>query len=457
MATDDLVLAQARMRRRRGAEAMPLPGARRPAGRGAGLGKASASIRYSLRSWSMIVALGLLLSLSAIARRLELPIQPPLGRLCAGCLRAAGGLYLKLGQFLANRTDLFHPQFLGPFAALQDRVSAMDLAEALSALPPAVGQSLQGGYDCRHARLIGSGSVAQVFAGRCRTSQRAVAIKVVRQPSRRLMLRDAAALRAVARRLSRLAPFRRWPLIAAVRICVRPICLQFNMHREAAIQRRFRARCTIAGEIATPEPIAVLHPHLLVMERVDGLRKLVDRPPGWAEALDRALDLLFTLLFAEHLLHCDLHPGNLFVGAEGDLVVIDHGLSCAIRPSDGHALARFFMALISFDPKAAAQICIETGSAAAGGADVAGLEADVEALFGDASRASAGAFNLQSFAASLIRIQARRGLISTPAFTLPVMALSAFEGQLKQIDPDADFQRAALGAVVRALSLAEAA
>jgi len=409
------------------------------------------AVAYAVRTAIAFSATALLLKLSRGASRLRLPIQGLLGWLCFQMLRAAGGAFLKLGQLLATRSDLFDGEFARQLERLQDRASQMDFDSSLCNLPQTVSTRLISQYRIDDRRPLGSGSVAQVFSAVRKADGTAVAIKIIREPSRRLVLRDAAAMRSAARRLSRLRVASNFPLFEAVREYLSPICLQFNLIREARNQQSFRTRFSATGRVMTPEVFEVPHPHVLIMERVGELQRLADRPSGWNLALDCAVDILFEMLFEHGLLHCDLHPGNLFVRPGGELVVLDHGMTYAISASRRHSIARFFLALISGDSKAGTQLCLETATRGAGCADVDQLEAEIDLLFRQASRSPVAEFNLRYFAAELIRLQARCGVRSTSEFTVPVMALLALEGQLKRLDPDADFQRAALPFVIRAL------
>lgn len=385
------------------------------------------------------------------------PVQRGLGRACANSLRAAGGGFVKAGQILGTRADLVPAPFRCALQELQDQVDALSIQDCLRALPPALATQLREEYWLDTAALIGSGSVAQVFAARQRGTGREVAIKIVRPGMRRLVLRDVRAMQRTARRLSRLPGLRRLPIALSVACCLRPIGLQCDMRREARLQAAARARYAVPAAVIIPEVIAVPHRHVLVMERISGLSKVAAGQGNDRIALDRASMLVFEMLFEGGLMHCDLHPGNLLMHPSGALVLLDWGMCAPISARDRLALARFFMALIASDAEAGMQVCLETGTPIAATVDEVGLLNAVAGLFDATSRAPVGDFELSSFAAALMRAQARHGLCATASFSLPIMALATFEGQLKELDPDADFQRSALPSVLRILETEAAA
>jgi aarF domain-containing kinase len=65
------------------------------------------------------------------------------------------------------------------------------------------------------------------------------------------------------------------------------------------------------------------------------------------------VDLFSAQMFLWGLVHCDPHPGNIFIrrlpNGKPELVLIDHGLYIRMSPEFKHQYARFWKALISFD------------------------------------------------------------------------------------------------------------
>lgn len=65
------------------------------------------------------------------------------------------------------------------------------------------------------------------------------------------------------------------------------------------------------------------------------------------------VDLFSAQMFLWGLVHCDPHPGNIFIrrlpNGQPELVLIDHGLYIRMSPEFKHQYARFWKALISLD------------------------------------------------------------------------------------------------------------
>lgn len=78
------------------------------------------------------------------------------------------------------------------------------------------------------------------------------------------------------------------------------------------------------------------------------------------EVMTTMIDLFSAQMFLWGLVHCDPHPGNIFIRRKPDghaeLVLIDHGLYVAMAPKFRHEYCQFWKALMTFDNTALSQI-----------------------------------------------------------------------------------------------------
>lgn len=72
------------------------------------------------------------------------------------------------------------------------------------------------------------------------------------------------------------------------------------------------------------------------------------------------VDLFSAQMFLWGLVHCDPHPGNIFVrrlpSGQPEIVLIDHGLYIHMNPAFRHQYALFWKSLLAFDNAAIADI-----------------------------------------------------------------------------------------------------
>ncbi|ODA78607.1 hypothetical protein RJ55_05989 [Drechmeria coniospora] len=71
------------------------------------------------------------------------------------------------------------------------------------------------------------------------------------------------------------------------------------------------------------------------------------------DVMTTMIDLFSAQIFQWGVVHCDPHPGNIFVrrlpGGRPELVLIDHGLYVYMSPAFRHEYGRFWKALMTFD------------------------------------------------------------------------------------------------------------
>lgn len=375
-----------------------------------------------------------------------------LGKAFRFCVASLGGAYLKAGQLLATRPDICSPEFVAELALLCDRAYQMSAAKGLQDVEPALRARLLSQYEFAPGLSTFSGSVAQIYCATHRTSGRPVAVKIVRQSSRRTSLHDVRMMRQMVMRLSRWFKLSRFGFDDAFSEVARSVVLQFDLKREADAQQKLLQAMDGAAIIARVHEAP--SKSVLVMDWLDGM---VSPAAVKDEALRKqfatdALRLLYAMIFDHGLVHCDLHPGNLMLRPDGKIVLLDFGLTVRLDPAVRGALARLFLAMATGDASAGVDAVIAVTPSVPPSFNRDDLEEDLAALFAVISRAPVGQFDLIGMARDLIAAQARQGIRQPPEFIMPILALGMLDGRLRSFHPDLDFQREALPYVLRAIA-----
>ncbi|KAG6038820.1 hypothetical protein E4U41_003626 [Claviceps citrina] len=83
------------------------------------------------------------------------------------------------------------------------------------------------------------------------------------------------------------------------------------------------------------------------------------------EVMTTMIDLFSAQIFKWGVVHCDPHPGNIFIrrlpSGRAELVLIDHGLYVYMSPQFRHQYSTFWKALMTFDNKTIGRITSEWG------------------------------------------------------------------------------------------------
>ena len=99
---------------------------------------------------------------------------------------------------------------------------------------------------------------------------------------------------------------------------------------------------------------------VLVLEYVEGkkLTEIDAREPELASDLWRAY---LKQILVDGAFHCDPHPGNFLLDADGRLAVLDHGMIAYVSRENQLRLMALLLALVERDGDRAARVCLEMG------------------------------------------------------------------------------------------------
>jgi len=238
-----------------------------------------------------------------------------------------GATFIKMGQVMSTRPDLFSPEVIAELRKLQDKLPPFGFAKVKRTIEEDLGRPLGELFSEFDERPVAAASVAQVHRARLRDG-REVAVKVLRPLVRRQVERDAAIMIGGARLLALSKNLRLSDPVGHTRHFVEAIHDQTDLSIEAENYRRFRANFASSTTVTFPE----IYPELcskrvVIMEFVRGT-KIDALPPGTYPALAETVrSTMFKMCFDDGFLHADMHPGNMMVTESGQLVLFDAGLA----------------------------------------------------------------------------------------------------------------------------------
>ena len=251
--------------------------------------------------------------------------------LLAKRLARLGPTFIKLAQILASRADLFPGIYLDELRKLHDAVPPAPWRKIVRHFRHAFGAEPEDLFEDFHREPIASASLGQVHEARY-NGQR-VAVKILKPGIRDLVDMD---LRVMALLLSLASLFYQNAqldsLVAIFEEFNRSIYQEMDLVREAESIRYFRRRYRDRSLIVVPEVIdEVSNRDVLVMEYVDGI-KITDTESLRAQGhdtdalIERLLKVFGEQILKDGVFHADPHPGNIFVGEKGEIILVDFGL-----------------------------------------------------------------------------------------------------------------------------------
>jgi ubiquinone biosynthesis protein len=292
------------------------------------------------------------------------------GQRASRALNRLGPSWIKLGQFLATRPDVIGRALADDLEALQDRVEAFPSDEARAIVEKSIGKPIAEAF-LAFGDAVAAASIAQVHKARIRGRDRVerdVAVKVLRPDVEARFRRDLAAFYLAARLIEAIAPFtRRLRPIAVVDTLARSVRLEMDLRLEAAALSEMAENTAADPDFRVPSvDWERTRRNVLVLEWIDGLK--LGEPETMAAAGHDPIRLSKVVMqsFLRHAMrdgffHADMHQGNLFVDAEGDLVAVDYGITGRLAPSERRFLAEILYGFITRDYMRVARVHFEAG------------------------------------------------------------------------------------------------
>jgi ubiquinone biosynthesis protein len=264
----------------------------------------------------------------------------------ARCLRLVfeqlGGLWVKLGQLLSLRTDVFSNEFCQELARLQSQADGFPEQLAREIIEEELGAPLETFFDNFEAAPFAAASIGQVHRARLKHEGVLVAIKVQRPYAPEIFIREMALIRSLVWFLEKLwfLPNLQWQemLWELTQILNEEIDYRVEATSIMRMRKTLRKHKIYTHKVFYPYSTR----RLLVTEHITGvlmadyIRMRRDDPlrcEHWQQENNvdphlvslRLFESLWRQLLEDNLFHGDLHPGNIILLRNSRLALIDFG------------------------------------------------------------------------------------------------------------------------------------
>ena len=254
------------------------------------------------------------------------------GERFAQALERLGPAYIKFGQILSTRGDMFDPVFAEGLSRLKDKVPPFPMEKAEAMLAADWGVPWTEKLDSL-SPPVAAASVAQVHKAVVKATGETVAIKILRPNIVTRMTNDMDVIAQVADLAHRLVPYtRRLQPRAFVAEARRAVMLELDLRLEAAAASEMADIAKATGLFRVPTiHWELVDKNVMATEWIDGIPlsspAVLELPMEQRKQLAaRVIQSFLASTFTYGIFHADMHEGNLFVDRDGELVLLDFGI-----------------------------------------------------------------------------------------------------------------------------------
>ncbi|MCB5186495.1 ubiquinone biosynthesis protein UbiB [Methylobacillus caricis] len=355
-------------------------------------------------------------------------------------LQELGPTFVKMGQVLATRPDIFPPNWITELSKLQDQVPPVPFEEMLPDLEAALGKSPFEVFRDFETTPVAGASIAQVYQAKLQDGT-PVILKLRRPGIRENIDADLRLLAHIAKLIeAEVEEARRFNPLEIVEQFSKSLKRELDLALEGRNTERF-ARNFLNDQTTSFARIYwdYTSDGVLVMEKINGIpgNDLVQaRLAGMDLPLlaARGADAVMKMVLIDGFFHADPHPGNIFFLPDNKISVIDCGMVGRISVDRRNEIADLLAALVSRDIDTLRDILITWAGNVV--VDEAKLGADVDEFICTYDNAPLKHISFGVLLNDLTTIMRENQLSVPPDLTMLFKALITLEGLGRQLDPD---------------------
>lgn len=356
-------------------------------------------------------------------------------------LEQMGPTFVKLGQVLATRVDLFAPEWIAEFEKLQNSVPPVPFADVLPEMVLALGgRAPQDVFVDLEERAHAAASIAQVH--RAKLPDGTAVVLKVRRPAIRAKieadLRILSALATVAQ--AELPELKRFQPVEMVAQFGKSLAREMDLAVEARSQERFARNFVDEDTIVIPKVYwEFTGPSMNVQQYIEGVPgndlELVERAGLDRKVLaQRGAGAVLKMILVDGFFHADPHPGNVFYLPGNQVCLIDFGMVGRLSNERRDQIVDLLGALARRDEEGMMSVLLDwTGETRV---DESRLATDLGDLVFNYEHLPLKDIHLGQLLSDITAIMRDHAIVMPSDLTLLFKALITLEGLGRQLDPE---------------------
>lgn len=359
-------------------------------------------------------------------------------------LEELGPTFIKLGQLLSVRRDIFPADIIEELRKLQDSVQPFSFLEVKSIIEDELNDKLENIYTEFCESPVAAASIAQVHRAKLHSGTQ-VAVKVQRPEIEQIIHLDLEILKGIARWLDRHAKYgESYNFSGMVADFEGTINNELDFTKEGENADIFRKNFSQDEGIFVPQVKWIYTTkRILTMEYIGGI-KISDNKALDQAGIDRkrvAVRLSASLcnqILRDGFFHADPHPGNIRVLLGGSIVFLDLGMAGQLSEARKNAAADFFMGIVLRDSHMVVDAIIDMG-AITNQSNMKSFEREVDTLIAEYLTMPMNKIKLDELLRKIFQIVYSSHIKVPHEFALVAKALGMLQGLVEKLAPEINF------------------
>ena len=355
-------------------------------------------------------------------------------------LEELGPTFVKLGQILAGRADLFGRDWIAEFEKLHSHVPALPLDDLRPQLREDLGDEPEKVFKRFDTEPLAAASIAQVHSAQLQDGTEVI-VKIRRPGISETIAADLRWLEKLAglaeARLPALKPYRPQKL---VRELARSLNRELDLANECRNAERIAANMQTMPWIVVPKVHwAFTHERINVQNRIVGI---AGQQLGWldTQGYDRPLlakrgaQAVLKMIVEDGFFHADPHPGNVFYLPGNAIAFIDFGMVGRLSQRRREDLLNLLLGLVERQPQSVAEVLLDwTGDEQ--GIHTDQLEGEIEAFVDQYYGVPLAQLSLGQMLSDVTTLLREHRLALPSDLALLIKAFITLEGMGRGLDP----------------------
>jgi len=282
-------------------------------------------------------------------------------------LEELGPSFIKLGQLMSTRADIFPAEYIEEFTKLQDQVPPVPFSDIKRVIEQELGRPLEEIFEEFTPKSMAAASVAQVHLAKLFSGEE-IAVKVIRPNIDKEIRKDIRLMYSMAKRAEKISEIAR--VIGAINLVKefeRVIFKELDMFIEAGNIEKFANNFKSDDEIYIPEVYwDYTTKSVLTMEHIPGIK--MDRVDDIiAHGMDpKDIAMIGLRSFSRQLMefglfHADPHSGNTIVMLDGRVSLVDFGITGYLDDETMHQIAYLLLGYAEHDYEMVMDALLDAG------------------------------------------------------------------------------------------------